>query len=123
MKLSQQILAHKKAFPDTKAAELAKMFKTKVNYVYTVLYLDRKKQKATKVKAVKLAARKAPPMIPMGEQAAANTSFDAFMAKERAALVTQQVADLKKEIDELTVIIAYLEHRCNKAESKVGLAV
>lgn len=119
MNLSKQILAYKKANPDTKPAEIAKKLKTKVQYVYTVLYLDRKKQNATKVNSGKLATRKAPPMIPPGEQAAANISLDVFMAKERAA----QVADLKKEIDELTVIIAYLEHRCNKAESKVGLAV
>jgi len=33
------------------------------------------------------------------------------------------VDGLRKEIEELTVIIAYLEHRCAKAEARNGLAI
>ena len=41
----------------------------------------------------------------------------------RQMILKSEIDGLKKEVDELTVIIAYLEHRLHKAEARYGVAV
>lgn len=79
--------------PKLSAAEIAKKAGTKLQYVYSVQYLDRKKVKPQKVK------------------------------KEAPVVEPYRVADLVKEIHELTIVIAYLEHRVKVAEAKHGATV
>lgn len=83
--------------PTAKAAEIAKKAKTNVQYVYSVSYLDRKSKGIRKHKRHHSVSVAKPVDIP------AATDFNA------------QIADLMTEIQELTVIIAYLEHRIKVA--------
>lgn len=108
MTIAQQIVAYKKANPSAKAKDIAKKFKTKVQYVYTCLYLSRK-QTSKKQPTVPNAAPKVAP------NDAVQNSIVSFLRKQND--------ELRKEIGELTVVIAYLEHRCARAEAKNGVAV
>lgn len=94
MTKSKQIRAILKTNPDMPAAEIAKKVGTNIHYVYTVGYLARKKTK--KAKPVSTAPK------------------DNAQAK---------ISSLTKEIEELTVIIAYLERRVKVAEAKRGATV
>lgn len=119
MTTAQKIIDYKKVNPNASAKEIAKKFKTKVQYVYTTIYMDRKRQSNKQTKAQKASA-KARPTAPVVEQAQSNLA--GYLHKMNDAL-KREAASLRKEIDELTVIIAYLEHRCARAEAKHGSTV
>lgn len=101
MKKSDKIRAILKANPNMSVAEIAKQAGTNIQYVYTVKYMDKKRKRAAN--KIKVADK------PKEE-------------KSSAHLYTR-IHNLTKEIDELTVIIAYLEHRVKVAEAKHGATV
>lgn len=121
MNKAQNILAYKAANPHATAKEIAKKFKTKVQYVYTTLYMDRKSKEAARAQKesgpVKVA--KNDPRMPKFEPrpVIVHSHNDAIQ------VLQNKVDDLRKEIEELTVVIAYLEHRCARAEAKNGTSV
>ena len=106
MNMKQKILDYIKANPTVPASVVASKLGTKVQYVHSVKYLEgKKKSKATRRKAL---------ISPLQVEAAQKTVN---------TLDQIRISNLEKEIVELTTIIAYLEHRCAKAESVRGFAV
>jgi predicted transcriptional regulator len=94
------VLKMRQENPGMKAAEIAQRLRVKKSYVYSVLYHQKRKQK---IEAIRQA--------PQGE------------VHFIQSVDTQQVNSLKREIEELTIIIAYLEHRVKVAEAKHGSAI
>jgi hypothetical protein len=111
------IVAFRLANPSATAKQVAVGTGANIQYVYNVL---KQEKKGPKIK------RKP------GRPAKAKSPFDAPPVKRdpevdrmrNAVSEHARIVDgLKKEIEELTVIIAYLEHRCFKAEGARGPSV
>lgn len=118
MTLKDKIVALKTNNPDLTAKQIADKLKTKVQYVYTTLYLAKKGDAVAKPKRK---AKKDNPFTPIAE--ALGERVQAGLSEASLAALRNQNSALRKEIDELTTIIAYLEHRCYRAESKNGAPV
>jgi hypothetical protein len=89
------VLKMRQENPDMKSSEIARRLKVKRSYVYSVFYHDKRKQKIAEIREQ--------PLIPVGE--------------------SLSTASLKREIEELTIIIAYLEHRVKVAEAKHAASI
>jgi hypothetical protein len=111
------IVAFRLANPNATAKQIAVGTGANIQYVYNVLKQEKKgpKIKRKPGRPPKVAAPfDAPPV-----------KRDPEMDRMRNAVGEHAriVDGLRKEIEELTVIIAYLEHRCAKAEARNGLAI
>lgn len=108
--LKDRILALKEAHPTMKASSISKRLGVKPAYVYTVMYLAKKAKKNKVATVAKASAPKAsaPIVVP-------TVSRNEVMAAE--------IDDLRKEVGELTTIIAYLERRCASWERIYGSPV
>lgn len=113
------IVAYRLSNPNATPAQIAIALDTNLQYVYSVL---RNEKKGPKIKRKPGRPRKV--VSPM-ESAQPAVKRDPEVERLRASVSEHAhiVDGLKKEIEELTVIIAYLEHRCAKAERHRGLAV
>lgn len=109
--IKNKILALKESNPDMKSSAIAKRLGVKPAYVYTTIYLANKAKK-TKVAALpKASAPKAATPIFVPTQPAQHERMEA------------EIDDLRKEVGELTTIIAYLERRCASWERIYGSPV
>ena len=113
MNMKQKILDYIKANPTVPARVVASKLGTKVQYVHSVKYLEGKKSKATRRKNAR------PPEVPTFKREDSELRDLRIAVSQHAHIVDR----LKKEIVELTTIIAYLEHRCFKAEGPRGPAI
>jgi len=111
------IINYRKANPGVSVKQIAETLNSNLQYVYTVL---KEQQIGKKVKRKVGRPRKevsslTPPPV----------KHDPEIDRMRSAVSEHAriVDGLKKEIGELTVIIAYLEHRCFKAEGARGPSV
>jgi sugar-specific transcriptional regulator TrmB len=111
------IVAFRLANPNATAKQIAVGTGANIQYVYNVLKQEKKGPKI-KRKPGRPAKVKAPFDVPPVKR-------DPEMDRMRNAVSehARVVDGLKKEIEELTVIIAYLEHRCFKAEGARGPSV
>ncbi len=113
------IVAFRLANPNATAKQIAVGTGANIQYVYNVLKQEKKGPK-TKRKVGRPRKEVSPldDVLPMVKR-------DPEMDRMRNAVSEHAriVDGLKKEIEELTVIIAYLEHRVAKAERHRGLAV
>ena len=111
------IVAFRAANPNATAKQIAVGTGANIQYVYNVLKQDKKGPKI-KRKPGRPPKAKSPFDAPPVKR-------DPEMDRMRNAVSEHAriVDNLKKEIEELTVIIAYLEHRCAKAEARNGLAI
>jgi hypothetical protein len=111
------IVAFRLANPNATAKQIAVGTGANIQYVYNVLKQEKKgpKIKRKRGRPAKVAA---PFDVPPVKR-------DPEMDRMRNAVSEHAriVDGLKKEIEELTVIIAYLEHRVAKAERHRGLAI
>jgi len=111
------IVAYRIANPNATAKQIVAALGANLQYVYNVLKQERKgpKIKRKPGRPAKVASPfDAPPV-----------KRDPEMDRMRNAVSEHAriVDGLRKEIEELTIIIAYLEHRCAKAEARNGLAI
>lgn len=108
--IKDKILALKESNPDMKSSAIAKRLGVKPAYVYTTIYLANKAKKNKVAVVAKASAPKAsaPIVVP-------TVSRNEVMAAE--------IDDLRKEVGELTTIIAYLERRCASWERIYGSPV
>jgi sugar-specific transcriptional regulator TrmB len=111
------IVAYRIANPNATAKQIAAALGANIQYVYNVLKQEKKGPK-TKRKPGRPAKVTAPFDVPPVKR-------DPEMDRMRNAVSEHAriVDGLRKEIEELTVIIAYLEHRVAKAERHRGLTV
>lgn len=111
------ILAYRAANPKATANEIVKALGVNLQYVYSVF----RGKKKTKAKG-KIGR---PHKVQSPWKAVPPLKRDPEVDRLRLAVSEHAriVDGLKKEIDELTVIIAYLEHRCFKAEGARGPSV
>ncbi len=111
------IVAFRAANPNATAKQIAVGTGANIQYVYNVL----KKEK----KGPKINRKRGRPAKVASPFDAPPVKRDPEMDRMRNAVSEHAriVDGLKKEIEELTVIIAYLEHRCAKAEARNGLAI
>lgn len=118
---AQAIVDMKKENPKMTAREIAEKLGTKIQYVYTTMCMDRKKNnpnakskvgrpKKAKVAKKNVALVPSKAIVPVN-----NVSLMDHYAKT--------IREMRTEINELTVVIAYLEHRCARAEAKNGASV
>lgn len=110
--MSKKILAFVKENPGMTAEQVAQKLGTKKQYVHTVMYMARKAKNEKKV-AKKIGRPKK--HVTMAVPAGVPVEFSSAQA--------ETIRSLRKEIDELTVVIAYLEHRCSRAEASRGTTV
>ena len=115
-KKKEAILAYRAANPGATANDIVKALGANLQYVYSVL---RGKKIAKKSRAGRPRKNISPLQTPVFKRENPELSNLRIAVSEHAHIVD----GLKKEIDELTVIIAYLEHRCAKAEHHRGLAI
>ena len=99
MTKAQQVLKMREENPQVTAAEIARKLKVKRSYVYSVFYLDKRKKRVKEIKEAKA--------VPM-------------KGEIKLMPTISREAELRKEIEELTIIIAYLEHRVKMAEGYRG---
>jgi hypothetical protein len=111
------IVAYRIANPNATAKQIVAALGANLQYVYNVLKQERKGPKINRKR---------------GRPAKVASPFDAPPVKRdpemdrmrNAVSEHARIVDgLRKEIEELTIIIAYLEHRCAKAEARNGLAI
>lgn len=104
------ILAYRASNPDASAKQITEALGVNLQYVYMVLKSKRKVGRPSKAES------------PLEVR---DVKRDSEMERmQRSVSEHANIVDgLKKEIEELTVIIAYLEHRCAKAEARNGLAI
>lgn len=100
--------------PAATAAEIAKALGTKVQYVHTVWYLDRKKKnvkrkigRPRKVEKVFEPARLLPldPLSPIGPTA------------------SERIKKLEREVIQFRTVISYLEHQLGLKDSQNGASI
>lgn len=118
MTTKQKVLDYIKEHPEASPKDVAAAVGTTIQYVNTIKYLQNKPRKAKRK---------------LGRPRKNVSPFDgAVLKREDPELRDLRIAvsqhahvvdRLKKEISELTVIIAYLEHRCFKAEGPRGPAI
>lgn len=101
-----EVLKMRQENPGIRSAEIARRLKVKRSYVYSVLYHEKRKQKIAAIR-----------QVPIGE---INLMP---VAKEEKPPYAIEIASLKREIEELTIIIAYLEHRVKVAEAKHAASI
>lgn len=119
--MSQKIIDLTMKHPDWTPQQLAKELGCDVQYVYSTQYLHRKK-----VEGANPLAKKAESKVPAKRGRPKKAKFEAVAPMNTTTLhdlQTQTIRNLRKEIEELTVIIAYLEHRCAQAEARRGASV
>lgn len=111
------IVAFRAANPNATARQIAVGTGANIQYVYNVV---KQEKKGPKIK--RKPGRPAKVTAPFD---APPVKRDPEMDRMRSAVSEHAriVDGLKKEIEELTVIIAYLEHRCFKAEGARGPSV
>lgn len=111
------IVAYRISNPNATAKQIAAALGANIQYVYNVLKQEKKGPKINR-KRGRPAKVAAPFDVPPVKR-------DPEMDRMRNAVSEHAriVDGLRKEIEELTVIIAYLEHRCAKAEARNGLAI
>ena len=108
--MAQKIVKLMEEKPLLTAAEVAEKLGTKTQYVNSVIYLQRKKAGSS-------------PRKPGRPKKSVTMVVPAGVAVEFNNAQAETIRSLRKEIDELTVVIAYLEHRCSRAENRRGVAV
>ena len=121
-KKKDAILAYRAANPKATANEMVKARGVNLQYVYSVL----RGKKAKKAKGKIGRPRKVQsPWKAVAPLAVPPVKRDPELDNLRRSVSEHAriVDGLKKEIEELTVIIAYLEHRCFKAEGARGPSV
>lgn len=99
-----EVLKMRQENPGMRSAEIARRLKVKRSYVYSVLYHEKRKQKIAAIR-----------QMPIGEIN--------LMPVEDKPPYAIEIASLKREIEELTIIIAYLEHRVKVAEAKHAASI
>lgn len=109
--------------PGLRPAEIAKKANTSLQYVYTTMYLDRKAKGIRKHKPKQAAKAVAPKPAAKAKHPENSGEIVIQVESFNKIALEDQIVALKKEIDELTVIIAYLEHRVKVAEAKHGATV
>lgn len=111
------ILAYRAANPKATANEIVKALGVNLQYVYSVF----RGKKKTKVKG-KIGR---PHKVQSPWKAVPPLKRDPELDNLRRSVSEHAniVDGLKREIEELTIIIAYLEHRCAKAEGSRGPAI
>jgi hypothetical protein len=111
------ILAYRAANPGASTKQITEALGVNLQYAYNVL---KEANRGPKVKRKLGRPRKmvAPLAVPPVKR---DPEFDNL---RRSVSEHAHIVDgLKKEIEELTIIIAYLEHRCAKAEGSRGPAI
>ena len=116
------ILAYRAANPKATANEIVKALGVNLQYVYSVF----RGKKKTKVKGKIGRPRKVQASLlsvaaPKETKGISYQEYDALRGELMQA--NHLAEERRQEIDELTVIIAYLEHRCFKAEGARGPSV
>lgn len=94
-----------KANPQMSTEDLAKKAGVKLQYIHSVKYLMKKANSVAKKRGRPRKDKPVPQTTPLYEHQ------------------HQQIRSLRKEIEELTIVIAYLEHRVKQAEAKRAASV
>lgn len=116
------ILAYRAANPKATANEIVKALGVNLQYVYSV-FRGKKKTKA-KGKIGRPRKVQASPLSVAAPKETKGISYQEYDAlRSELMQATHLLQQRLQEINELTVIIAYLEHRCSKAEGHNGVAV
>lgn len=116
-KKKDAVLAYRAANPNASANDIVKALGVNLQYVYSIL---RGKKAAKKGKPGR--PRKEQPVL-VGVPPVKREDPEIRNLRMAVSEHAHIVDNLKKEINELTVIIAYLEHRCFKAEGPRGPSV
>lgn len=113
--MSQQILQMRTENPQMSAKEVADKLGVKLHYVHTTTHLARKKAGLKPKRKVGRPRKVRPVTVSVTDMTPRRND-----AEEVRQIILKEylttIQNLKQEIEELTVIIAYLEHRCAKAE-------
>lgn len=104
---SQQIRQMKAENPNMKASEIAQKLNTKLQYVYTTLYLEKKGQKPKKAK--KAAVKRRLSVLPPKALIINPTS--------------DRIRKLETQIIQFRTVISYLEHQLGLKDSQHGASV
>jgi len=104
---SQQIRQMKAENPNMKASEIAQKLNTKLQYVYTTLYLEKKGQ--TPKKAKKAAVKRRLSVLPPKALIINPTS--------------DRIRKLETQIIQFRTVISYLEHQLGLKDSQHGASV
>jgi hypothetical protein len=94
-----------------------------LQYAYNVLK-EAKRGPKVKRKLGRPRKVKSPLEVPLIEEKEGSISYHEYDAlRSELMTMTHLAEDRRQEIEELTVIIAYLEHRCARAEGSRGPAI
>ena len=106
---SQQIRQMKAENPNMKASEIAQKLNTKLQYVYTTLYLEKKAQKPKKAK-----------------KAAVKRRLSVLPPPPKALIInptSDRIRKLETQIIQFRTVISYLEHQLGLKDSQHGASV
>ena len=117
------ILAYHRAHPKASAKQITDDLRVNLQYVYNVLK-EAKRGPKVKLKLGRPRKVKSPLEVPLIEEKEGSISYHEYDAlRSELMTMTHLAEDRRQEIEELTVIIAYLEHRCARAEGSRGPAI
>ena len=106
---SQQIRQMKAENPNMKASEIAQKLNTKLQYVYTTLYLEKKGQEPKKAK-----------------KAAVKRRLSVLPPPPKALIInptSDRIRKLETQIIQFRTVISYLEHQLGLKDSQHGASV
>jgi hypothetical protein len=116
------ILAYRAANPGASAKQITDALGVNLQYTYNVLK-DSKRGPKVKRKLGRPRKVKSPLEVPPMKEKGSISYHEYDALRSELMTMTHLAEDRRQEIEELTVIIAYLEHRCAKAEGSRGPAI
>lgn len=115
MTMANKVREYCKANPNASAKEVAKAVGTKVQYVHTIWYLDRKGKNSTKRKIGR------PRKVEKVFEPARLLPPDPFRPPGPSA--SERIEKLERQIIQFRTVISYLEHQLGLKDSQNGASI